>query len=311
MKRPLVLAFFGLLLALTTAVSAADNDPDAHIVAHIVEGADGVPLVVHEWGNRDGIPVLLLHGFSFGAVAFKNQIGEITEDLHFIAPDLRGHGLSGKPWTPESYAGSEIWAEDITRIVEAFDLDRPVIVGWSFGGYVAMNYLRHCGAQSATRCASGLLLVGSLAGLVPQPPPPDPTEIGLPPMKGDSRVDNYHQFFDNAEWMARVMTFEPPSDDNLLQKQLTIVMMPPYVRRAMTGLALDNRDLPARLDLPVLFIHGEKDSSVPAGSVADAVAALPNARAISVPGAGHSPFAETPEIFNRALLDFAKSVHKP
>ena len=87
-------------------------------------------------------------------------------------------------------------------------------------------------------------------------------------------------------------------------------MMSPYVRRAMAGLALDNLDLPAKLDLPVLFIHGEKDSSVPAASVADAVAVLPNARAISVPGSGHSPFAEQPEVFNRALLEFAQSVYK-
>jgi pimeloyl-ACP methyl ester carboxylesterase len=303
--RLLVSMLFGLLL-FTTAVSAADDKPSSRIV----EGAGGVPLVVQEWGNRDGIPVLLLHGFSFGAVAFSNQVGEISQELHLIAPDLRGHGLSGKPWTPESYAGSGVWAEDIRRIIEAFALDRPVIIGWSFGGYVAMNYLRHCDAEHATQCASGLLLVGSLAGIVPRPPPPDPTEIGLPPMKGDSRVDDYRQFFDNAEWMARVMSFEPPSDGDLLEKQLTIVMMPPYVRRAMTGLALDNRDLSASLDLPVLFIHGEKDSSVPPAFVADAVAALPNASAISVSGAGHSPFAEAPETFNRLLLDFAQSVYR-
>ncbi len=278
----------------------AQNNPGSRIV----EGAGGVPLVVQEWGNPDGIPVLMLHGFSFGAVSFKNQIGPIAEQIRFIAPDLRGHGLSAKPWTPEAYAGTEVWAEDIAAIVKAFELNRPVIVGWSFGGYVAMDYLRHCGAD----CASGLVLVSSLAGLVPRPPPPDPVKSGMPPMKGDARADNYHQLFDAAEWLARVMTFEPPSDRDMLQKQLTVVMMPPYVRRAMVGLALENEDMADKLALPMLFIYGEKDGSIPESSVLTAVAALPQATSIVIPGSGHSPFAEAPELFNDTLLNFAKSV---
>lgn len=289
------MGFAGLL----ASSAFAQSNPGSRIV----EGAGGVPLVVQEWGNPDGIPVLMLHGFSFGAVAFKKQIGPIAEQLRFIAPDLRGHGLSAKPWTPEAYAGTEVWAEDIAAIVDAFDLDRPIIVAWSFGGYVAMNYLRHCGAE----CASGLILAGSLAGLVPRPPPADPID-GMPPPKGDARADNYHELFDGAQWVARVMTYKEPSELDMLQKQLTIVMMPPHVRRAMMGLALDNEDLPEQLTLPILFIHGDKDGSIPAASVADAVNSLPDATSIEFADAGHSTFAEFPELFNSTLLNFAQTV---
>lgn len=289
------IGFAGLL----ASSAFAQSNPGSRIV----EGAGGVPLVVQEWGNPDGIPVLMLHGFSFGAVAFKKQIGPIAEQLRFIAPDLRGHGLSAKPWTPEAYAGTEVWAEDIAAIVDAFDLDRPIIVAWSFGGYVAMNYLRHCGAE----CASGLILAGSLAGLVPRPPPADPID-GMPPPKGDARADNYHELFDGAQWVARVMTYKEPSELDMLQKQLTIVMMPPHVRRAMMGLALDNEDLPEQLTLPILFIHGDKDGSIPAASVADAVNSLPDATSIEFADAGHSTFAEFPELFNSTLLNFAQTV---
>jgi non-heme chloroperoxidase len=293
----MVIGIAGLL----ASPAFAQSDPGSRIV----EGAGGVPLVVHEWGNPEGIPVLMLHGFSFGAVSFKNQIGPIAEKLRFIAPDLRGHGLSAKPWTPEAYAGTEVWAKDIAAIVEAFDLDRPIIVAWSFGGYVAMNYLRHCGAE----CASGLILAGSLAGLVPRPPPADPVD-GMPPPKGDARADNYHELFDGAQWVARIMTYKEPSELDMLQKQLTIVMMPPHVRRAMIGLALNNEDLPEQLTLPILFIHGDKDGSVPAASVADAVNSLPDATSIEFADAGHSTFAEDPELFNSTLLNFAQSVRE-
>lgn len=299
-------ALLGLAFIIAPWQLHAASDTDAP-ASRIVEGSGGVPLVVQEWGNREGMPVLLLHGFSFGALAFKNQIGDIAEDIHFVAPDLRGHGLSAKPWNTEAYAGTEVWAEDIARIIADFELEKPVIVGWSFGGYVALNYLRHCGAD----CASGLVLVGSLAGVVPPAPRPDPEEIGLPPMKGNARVDDYHQLFDNAQWMARVMTYEEPSPRELLQKQLNIVMMSPLVRRAIgEGLSLDNRDLAAELTLPTLLIHGEKDTSVPGYKIAEAISVLPDATGLPISNTGHSPFAEAPELFNAALLDFVKTRFK-
>lgn len=296
-------AAIAIAIAGFPAVPASAQDNPG---SRIVEGAGGVPLVVHEWGNPDGIPVLMLHGFSFGAVSFKKQIGPIAEKLRIIAPDLRGHGLSAKPWTPEAYAGTEVWAEDIAAIVKAFELDRPIIVGWSFGGFVSMNYLRHCGAD----CASGLILAGSVAGIVPWPPAPDPKASDRPPPKGDARADNYHELFDAIEWTARVMTYREPSELDMLQKQLTIAMMPPHVRRAMAGLSLDNQDLPDSLTLPILFIYGDKDASIPAASVADAMNKLPNATSLVFEDAGHSTFAESPEQFNAALLQFSQSVYE-
>jgi pimeloyl-ACP methyl ester carboxylesterase len=292
-----------LLLALLLAVPAAAQDlnqPKSHIVA----GHGDVPLVVQEWGNREGSPILLIHGFSFGAVSFKNQLGALAETHRLIAPDLRGHGLSAKPWTADAYNRHEIWAEDIAAILKALEVERPIVVGWSFGGYVALDYLRACGAA----CARGLVLVGSVAGLVPSPPPPDPAKSGMPPPKGDARADNYHDFFDAADWLSRVMTAAPPSPLDKFQKQMTIAMMSPMVRRAMMGLQLDNKDLASRLDLPVLFIHGLADGSVPPPTIAAAAARLPDSRSLGYEGVGHSPFAEAPERFNADLMAFAKSL---
>lgn len=272
--------------------------------AHVVKGHGDVPLVVQEWGNPDGPPVVLLHGFSFGAVSFGHQIGEIAERHRLIAPDLRGHGLSAKPWEPEAYNDSAIWAADLTAILRELEVERPVLVGWSFGGFVALHYLRHCGSD----CAAGLVLTGSLAGLVPRPPPPDPEALGMPPPKGDARVDNYHSLFESADWITRVMSFEPPPAHEASQKMMTITMMAPMIRRAMAGMPLDNQDLAGKLTLPVLFLYGEKDGSIPEPSVRDAVSRLPSATAVAYPGVGHSAFAERPERFNADLMKFIDDV---
>jgi non-heme chloroperoxidase len=289
-------------LLLLSAPALAQPDPTSVSSHETVLGHGGVPLAVQEWGNPDGPPILLIHGFSFSAVSWKNQIGEIAQNARIIAFDLRGHGMSGKPWHEADYSGSEIWADDVAAVLEAKGVERPTIVGWSFGGFVAVDYLKKCGAD----CASGLVLVGSLAGLVSPPPPPDPEDFGMPPSAGDVRVDDYHSLFQGIAWTARIMTNEPPPPLNLLQKQLSLAMTPPYVRRAMTGKSLDNRDVANCLDLPVLVIRGKSDGTIPKSKLQELMDVLPNARSIEYSNVGHSPFEERPERFNRDLLDFVR-----
>lgn len=299
LRMILLCAVFTLRLANAASAAEVNNQP----LTLTVMGAQGIPLAVQEWGNPDGLPVIFLHGYGFGANAFKNQIGNITKDLRLIAFDLRGHGLSAKPWAPEAYNDSKIWAEDLSNVLTALDVKKPILVGWSFGGYVAMHYIRHFGSDAV----SGVVLVGSLAGLTDQPPPPDPKDAGLPPPKGNSRIDTYHDVFENYHWLARVMTHAAPANHLLEQKKMTLAMMPPYVKRATLGMPLDNRDLVEKVTAPVLFLHGDKDGSVPATYVQMAVDALPDAASkLYGGGVGHSPMEEQPEQFNADLLSFAK-----
>lgn len=293
------------------APAAARPMPPAHMISHnqMVEGHGGVPISVHEWGNPDGPTVVLLHGFNFAAASFKHQIGDISSQLRIIAPDMRGHGFSGKPWRARDYAGTRIWADDLDRVLTALKVRHPVLLGWSFGGYVAMDYVRHC----TKNCPSALVLTGSLAGLVPQPPPSDPKKAGLPPPAGNARVDDFHEVFLSAGWLARAMSSAAPSELQQRQNEYMVMMTPPYARRAMMGLSLDNRDMAARLAYKVLLISGEDDQSVPQISIAALRSALPAAdvQSINYPGVGHSPFSEVPDRFNADLLAFVLNNHAP
>ena len=274
--------------------------------SRIVEGHGGVPLVVHEWGDPNGIPILMIHGMSFGASAFKYQSGPGLEGLRFIAPDLRGHGMSAKPWVPEAYADTKIWADDIEAVKTAFGLTYPIIVNWSFGGYVTMNYLRHCEGD----CAAGIMFVGTLAGLVANPTFEERPDFGLPPPRGDSRQDNYASLFDSLDWVTRVMSFAPPSDRDKKDKLLTTAMMSPIVRRALRGIPLDNQDIVDKLTMPVLLVHGEKDPSVPAAFIERVIEKLPDADNLLFKGVGHSPFEEDAARFNETLRGFAFEVNQ-
>ena len=59
--------------------------------------------------------------------------------IRTIAPDLRGHGFSDKTREKSHYA-LPVFAEDIRRIAQAERLQKFDMVGYSFGGYVALSY---------------------------------------------------------------------------------------------------------------------------------------------------------------------------
>lgn len=297
------------ICAIAISLSIAVTTPGAtHEVEHTydkptaseIAGEGGIPLVVQEWGNPNGFPILLLHGMGFSSVVFKHQTGELSKRARIVAFDMRGHGLSGKPWNEDAYSGWEIWAKDVAAVIAERNLQRPLIVGWSFGGYVAIDYLRFCGSD----CARGLVLASSLAGLVENPPQPDPTEFGLPDRAGDVRSNNYHELFEGIAWTSRVMTAEPPSAAAMRLKELSMAMSPPYAKNAMQKVWLKNDDLAGELDLPVLIIHGAIDGTVTRDKVEDLEALLPQARSIEYETSGHMPFMEEPQRFNRDLLQF-------
>ena len=50
--------------------------------------------------------------------------------------DPRGHGLSDKLADPAAFQDGKIWAEDIRPVISALRLSRPVLAGWSYGGFI-------------------------------------------------------------------------------------------------------------------------------------------------------------------------------
>ncbi len=118
--------------------------------------ADGVQL--HYTVQGEGDPVILVHGF--GADAENNWwIPGITRALarefKVIALDLRGHGLSDKPHTPEMY-GTEM-VKDIIRLMDHLEIGKAHVVGYSMGGFITLKLITMFPERllSAVPCAAG------------------------------------------------------------------------------------------------------------------------------------------------------------
>ncbi|HPF26732.1 MAG: alpha/beta hydrolase [Steroidobacteraceae bacterium] len=283
----------GAALWWVAQTALASSIAETALVHHEVLSIDGVPLNVVESGNPNGEPLLLLHGFSQSYLSWLGQLGDPTLQARFriVAMDLRGHGGSGKPWASVFYAGHKVWADDIHAVIQQLELERPWIVGWSFGGYVAMDFVREYG-EAATR---GVLLVGSHGGLLPRP-------AGEPA----ALVGDLQKSIDASLQFMNFMAAKPLSDEVIARGRYAYVMMPDYARRAMKAKRLDNTDLIDKLNLPMRFILGSADQSVPVAQVRARVASKPSIDLRVYEGVGHSAFIEAPDRFNQDLIQFTE-----
>ena len=94
--------------------------------------ADGVALQAYRVG--DGPPVVLAHGFYENARARAPLADALADDHEVVLYDARAHGQSA---APESGYAIEDRVADVVAVVEAFDLENPVLYGHSMGGSTA------------------------------------------------------------------------------------------------------------------------------------------------------------------------------
>ncbi len=256
-----------------------------------VVGADGVPLAVVEEGNPALPSVVFIHGYRQSHLSWFAQFGSLlSKHCHLVAYDLRGHGDSGAPWQSEAYDRSSVWAIDLARVIQATGTRRPLIVAWSFGGLVAMDYLRDVGSEIA-----GLVLVGTTGQLLPDPPKPQ--SMPSPPMLAARAA---------AAQASADAVYGPQVDPQVRALLATAsVRTGAFIDVATLGRAatLDNGDLlPKVRALPVTLVNGSEDPIVPRPWIAQLKELLPDARVVELPGSGHAPFVDASGQFN-ALLE--------
>ncbi len=271
----------------------------------MIAGGEGIQLAVFESGLSDGPSLLFVHGFSQSHAAWSEQLQSpaLAAQFRLVACDLRGHGQSEKP--VDRYADGGLWADDIRAIIESLDLDRPVLVCWSYGGVVACDYLRRFGEDAI----GGIILVGAISkvgsGLAPdlgQGIPPlvagffsDDPQVGLPAI--ESFVELCFERQPTAHEVERVVSYN--------------AAVPAHVRQSLFTREVSNDDVLAAMTKPVLIIHGEQDRVIKTSAATDHARVIPHARLVMLPGTGHSPFLEDSARFNAELSSFCAGLNAP
>jgi pimeloyl-ACP methyl ester carboxylesterase len=108
------------------------------------------------WGKTgDGQPVLLLHGLASNARIWDMVAPQLYQaGLAPMAPDARGHGLTDKL---DGDYGIETFLRDLLAFIDAAHLEKPFLVGHSWGGMLALEYAARF--PVGARAPAGLVLV--------------------------------------------------------------------------------------------------------------------------------------------------------
>lgn len=302
----------GALALRPAGASAQAGEPSTHEASgnanadrepFVVRSADGTVLTAEAKGSPGAPEVLFVQGLRQSRLSWDKQFNDpALAGLRLVRFDLRGHGDSGKPDALEAYSDADRWADDVAAVIAAAKLRRPVLVGWSLGGYVVGAYLRKHGGSGT----AGINLVDAVTKLSPDL---------LTLLAGDfagttiSR-DLGERVAATADFLAACFHQSPPEVD--FQRMLVVNGMTPratyqgFLRTSTTDL----EPVLAAYDRPVLLTHGIHDRLVRLAMSERIQALRPGNRLSVFADSGHSPFYEEPRRFGIELADFVVAANK-
>jgi pimeloyl-ACP methyl ester carboxylesterase len=262
-----------------------------------VRGGGGLRLHVREWGRADGRPILFIHGWSQNHMCWAKQYeSALADEFRLVAFDLRGHGMSQAPLESHHYTDGRLWANDVAAIVDELGLDRPVLVGWSYGPLVISDYVAAYGQDriAAVNLVSGAVRLGESAfGSLIGP--------GFLDHFAGATVDDLPTNIATMRSFLRACVVKPLSTDDLETALCCSIVVPPAVRANLAARDIDCDDVLRTLEVPVLVTHGRADTVVLPAMAEHVLATYPTAEASWYDGVGHAPHLEDPERFNSEL----------
>lgn len=258
-----------------------------------------------------GLPVVVIHGGGGDGSGWVSILEPLSREFRLLVPDRPGHGLSQS----FDYSGVSFRrhaAAFVASFLDSQGLDRVSLVGNSMGGYFSLAF-----ALENPERVEKLVLIGAPAGIDLEVPLPMRI-MGVPGLN---------------TWLVTVMGGfrgdEPPpmppflvAQPDLVPKDLLemgdLAARLPGVQESFLSMLVEVltirgfnptyyiRDELDRVAAPTLFIWGDRDAFAPPASGEEAVERMPNARIVIVPGVGHLPWIEAPEVCAYLIADFLR-----
>jgi len=279
-----------------------DDGASGSMKTHTVAGGGGLRLHVREWGNPSGPPILFIHGWSQNHLCWSRQFESLLADeFRLVAYDLRGHGMSDAPLEAEHYTDGRLWADDVAAIIDQLRLNRPVLVGWSYGAFVICDYVRVYGQDriAAIDFVEGAVKLGEAAfGTLIGP--------GFLDHFVGATADDLPTNIGAMRSFVRACVVKPVPDDDLETAICWNVTVPAAIRANLAAREIDCDDVLGALDVPLLVTQGRADTVVLPAMAEHVLATCPTAEASWYDGTGHVPHLEEPERFNRELAELTR-----
>jgi non-heme chloroperoxidase len=285
-------------------MAAVAEQATGRMKTHTVRGGGGLQLHVREWGKADGPPILFIHGWSQNHLCWGKQYeSALAGEFRLVAYDLRGHGMSEAPPGPGHYTDAKLWADDMAAIIGQLGLERPVLVGWSYGAFVICDYVRTYGQDriAAVNFVEGAVKLGEAAfGTLIGP--------GFLDHFVDLTADDLPTNIRGMRAFLRACMAKPLPADDFETALCWNMVVAPRIRASLAARQIDGDDVLRTLMVPLLVTQGRADTVVLPAMAEHVLAICPTAEASWYEGAGHLPHLQEPERFNRELAALTRRV---
>ncbi len=256
-------------------------------------------IAVHEHGEKDKTPLIFIHGFPYNSSMWSQQIRQLKEHYHCIAYDVRGMGE-----TPpgDGQFTMEMFVDDLFAVIDGLDLRRPVLVGFSMGGYIALRAMEReperfralilCDTKTEADDDAGKLKRASAIRLI--------NTEGMERFASDFVSMTFQK--DAAERIQDIYnaTLEQAKAES-----------PAGVKGCLLAMAVrtDTTHVLGDIQIPTLLLVGEHDALSPPALMQQMQEKIAGAELVVIPDAGHMSPLENPDAVTNGIKDFlSKSV---
>lgn len=236
---------------------------------------------IHYREEGDGQTVIILHGFPMTRQVWDAFAEKLSDFYHVVTPDLPGFGKSAS-------LGENFTLIDVARTIQTWMRDhsyvKPVVVGHSLGGYVALAL-----AELDPNALAGIALFHSTAFA-------DTEEKKLSRNKILEFIDRQGVSAFTSNFMSQL--YADPQHSSITKARSIAAQA---TKEAVTGYTRAMRDRQDRTHLlktfpaPILFLAGEKDAGIPVDSIHYQASLNPQAEAVILPDVAHMGMYEAPE----------------
>src|SRR5688572_12573148 len=263
---------------------------------------NSTPIELYYEDHGSGSPVVLIHGYPLNGASWERQISALLAAGHrVITYDRRGFGKSSQPTIGYDY---DTFAEDLHELVTTLGLRDFALVGFSMGGGEVARYLGKYGSKGVRKA----VIIGGVPPYLLKAAD-NPSGVDISVFKGIEAAVTADRYAFFADFFKNFY-----NADELLGKRISEQAVEASWRVAAGASAAasfecvhtwypDFRKDPARVDVPMLVIHGDRDRIVPAGASGMLTArAVKGSRYVAVQGGPHGILWTHPEVVNRELV---------
>ncbi|MBI5005022.1 MAG: alpha/beta hydrolase [Candidatus Lloydbacteria bacterium] len=222
--------------------------------------------------------VIFIHGLSGSSSAWIEYEKKFAEKWNLISLDLRGHGKSFRPHEYEEYA-IRAFANDVYELLTHLNIKNPILISHSFGTMVALDFLAryptYAGASLflspsfKTEKRLAARLVHAVFKLLARSP--------FLPLRTDAGTHiDYAHYKNTGDWNIRRM-FADIKNTGLR----------PFIYATEQSFRFDRSVSLSNINIPVLIMHGKKDSISPVANAITMTEKIKNARLILLENADH------------------------